>query len=125
MACNSDYMNATKFEENFSQVLLLLDELDTGTFVNPHCSDWQGYDERVYTINHEKNELDIRVEELCSKLLKTDVSKCSLEMQLWWREHQRADVERIEEEAKQEEDEKLKEQALNKLTKKEREVLGV
>lgn len=44
--------------------------------------------------------MDIDVSNLCHRLSSTDVTKYSLEMQIWWRNHQQADIIRIEKEEK-------------------------
>jgi len=56
-----------------------------------------GYDRRVYN-KGAKDILGKHLPILCGKLAKTDVSKYSLEMQIWWRDHQRIDAARVAEE---------------------------
>lgn len=96
MPCNSDYMNPTNMEVNLSKVYAFLDELDTGKLSDEfHTS--LGYDKRVYGIPSKatKSHLDEKVAELCSRLRKVkNVKKYSLEMQMWWRDHQEADRKR-------------------------------
>ena len=120
MPCNSDYMEANKLELNISRVQCLLDELD-GKPWNQH--DWNGYHPKVYNkVNGSlANKL---VRQLCSKLKTTDVTQYSLEMQMWWRDHQEADAAREQ----QEQDKKIEAEkrvaALAKLTDEEKELLG-
>lgn len=95
MPCNSDYLNATDSEKNLSVIYGLLDELDTGVLPSNFGS---GYDDRVYNKHLPKQHLDEKTEELCGKLQQVDVSKFSLEMQVWWRDHQKADRERLNKE---------------------------
>lgn len=92
MPCQSDYLNSTDFEKKISRVACLLDELDGKIYSN---SDWDGYHNRVYgkVDDDLANEL---VAELCSRLQNVEITNCSLEMQIWWRDHQKADKERIE-----------------------------
>jgi hypothetical protein len=119
MPCNSDYMNATGYEIAISQVACLLDELNGKKF---GVSAWRGYHPKVYgkSVNGDK-----LVSELCDKLQNTDVSKCSLEMQIWWRDHQRADKERLERELKAIKEKEEKAVALSKLTDYEKKILGL
>ena len=91
MPCNSDYMNPTETEKNLSVIYGLLDELETGV-LPPNFGN--GFDKRAYSYAT-KEHLDERTSELCSKLQGVDVSKYSLEMQIWWRDHQKADRERL------------------------------
>jgi hypothetical protein len=85
-------MGAEDFEINLSKVYELLDELKTGKLVENYGT---GYDERVYNKNLSKEHLDYKTAELCSKLTILDVTKYSPEMQIWWREHRKADRKRI------------------------------
>ena len=92
MPCNSDYMEANQNEKNLSVIYGLLDELETGKL--PY-NFGDGYDKRVYNKHLSKEHLDEKTEELCSKLQNSDVLKFSLEMQMWWRDHQKADKDRL------------------------------
>jgi len=116
MPCNSDYLNATKKEIAISHVACLLDELKGKPIDEKH---WRGYHPSVY--NKQYN-ADALVAELCEKLQKINVTKQSLEMQIWWRDHLSADKVRLEKEI---EDRKAKDAAIKKLTAYERKVLGL
>ncbi|MHA2043410.1 MAG: hypothetical protein ACW99G_01375 [Candidatus Thorarchaeota archaeon] len=72
----------------------------------------------------DKDGLDKKTAELCKKLQTTDVTKYSLEMQIWWRDHQRADKKRLQKEMKKKKKSKEKKDALSKLTPYERKLLG-
>jgi hypothetical protein len=122
MPCNSDYMNATQHEINLSVVYGLLDEINTGKLPENFGD---GYDKRTYSIGLSKEHLDEKTEELCSKLQNTDVSKFSLEMQIWWREHQKADKDRLQKEMSEQKDNEVREIALSKLSDYERKLLGL
>lgn len=122
MPCNSDYMYATPSEVAMSQVACLLDELDGIPLNQNH---WQGYHPSVYNHHLDKFACDLMVETLCSRLQNDDVSKRSLEMQIWWRDHQRADKERIEAEVQKAKTESEKNEALAKLTDYEKKLLGL
>lgn len=120
MPCNSDYMEASDTEIYFSRVACLLDELDGKKKIDR--SHWDGYHPRVY--NQSVNG-DALVSELCSRLQDADVSKCSLEMQLWWRDHQEADKKRLMVELEEAKKKSEREAAVAKLTPYERKLLGI
>ncbi len=119
MGCNSDYMEATGKEKAFSQVACLIDELDGKPLNRRH---WSGYHPRVYPNASGGEALVVA---LCSRLQTVDVSTCSLEMQVWWRDHQAADKARLEAELVAEGEKIDKAAALSKLSHYERELLGV
>ena len=121
MPCNSDYLDATAKEVAMSQVACLIDELDGKADIDP--SHWRGYHPRI--INKGGINEELFVEKLCSRLQGEDVSKRSLEMQIWWRDHQKADRRRSREDAAQKRDAALRRGALRKLTPAERHILGV
>lgn len=93
MPCNSDYLEANGFEKSISQVACLLDELD-GKQWNRDW--WNGYHPDVYFQKLYKQDADEMVARLCGELRKRDVTQYSLEMQIWWRDHQEADKRRGE-----------------------------
>lgn len=120
MPCNSEYLNADYQEIQASKVACLLDELD-GIPIDQHR--FTGYHPRVY--NRKDIDLDAMVAELCSRLKAIDVTKQSLEMQIWWRDHQEADAKRELAEAALLERERERTKALTKLTERERKILGL
>lgn len=125
MPCNGDYLEPTDFEINLSKVYQLLDELN-GKKLPKDFGD--GFDKRVYNKSEDEDILNKKVSELCGKLSKISrkaISKLSLEMQMWWRDHQRADKKRIAFEKSEKARLKTKAKALSKLSKKEREALMV
>lgn len=119
MPCRSDYMDPTTKERNLSRVACLIDELAGRKWTK---SEWDGYHPRVY---NERANADALVKELCSKLQEVDVTKYSLEMQMWWRDHMEADKKRVEQELQSAKDEKERKAALEKLTPHERRLLGL
>lgn len=95
MPCNSDYLEANAREVWLSQVVQLHDEFNYGRPVDAKSAAWRGYDDRVYSKNVSKAEADQWVAALCQRFKEcADVSKMSLEAQIWWRDHQKADAER-------------------------------
>lgn len=91
MPCNCDHLEANQLELETSKVACLLDEL-SGKPIDKNC--WDGYHSRVYNKCSRElaNELTLK---LCSKLKKVDVTKYSLEMQIWWRDHQEIDKSKL------------------------------
>lgn len=91
MPCDCSHMEAQDFEVELSKVACLLDEIKKGKWEDAH---WDGYHPKVY--NKATKKLgDKLVSELCGVLRNSDVTNYSLEMQIWWRDHQRADVKRL------------------------------
>lgn len=43
---------------------------------------------------HYKEDQDVAVAKACKMIKKVDVTQCSLELQIWWRDHQEADRKR-------------------------------
>lgn len=120
MPCNSDYMKASNYEVEISRVACLLDELRGFPFKKIH---WNGYHPDVYCQHVVDG--DKLTRELCEKLQNIDVTEYSLEMQIWWRDHQRADEERIRKEIERQQTESDKQKALSKLSSYERRILGL
>lgn len=121
MPCNSDHMNPTSYELELSRVACLLDELAGLPQV---ASNWLGYHHKVY--NKSTKELgDRMVSELCDALQTRDVTQYSLEMQVWWRDHQAADKARLAEEMRKHATAIEIEAALAKLNSYERKLLGI
>ena len=125
MPCNCDHMNANSLEIELSRVLMLTEELNTGVPVDSRSSDWSGYKAGVYNGGDLKKRADEATANLCSRLQKTDVSKCSPEMQIWWRDHQAADRAREAKEKAETERNALRASGLSKLTAEERKALGL
>ena len=119
MPCDSSHMEANGKEREMSRVACLLDELDGKPIDRDH---WRGYHPVVY---NKKTDDDKMVADLCMMLQRVDVTKHSLEMQMWWRDHQQADKDRIEHEMQRKKDGADRDAALAKLTDYERGLLGL
>jgi len=115
-------MNPNQGEINLSRVLTLLDELAGAPFKERH---YEGYHPNAYNGGGQGIDLDECTQELCNQLQQADVTKYSLELQMWWRDHQAADKSRIQREIKKAKEGKERETALAKLTDYEKELLGV
>ena len=124
MGCRSDYQEPNGHEVERSKVLALIEELKTGKLPKWHGD---GSDSRVYNCSNQEK-LDKDTETLCGMLQKypkTKLAKSSLEMQIWWRDHQAADKKRITAELKAKKTDKAKQAAIAKLTPHERKLLGL
>ena len=73
-----------------------------------------------------KGDLDAETKKLCAacEKLGPKIQKMSLELQMWWRDHQKADKERIASEKAEAKKKKLAAKALAKLTTAERKAIG-
>lgn len=122
MPCRCDYLEPTALEIEASRVAYLLDEIESGRISSSkfnggtHPSVYGKCDRTL------ANNLTVR---LCDALKEADVSKYSLEMQIWWRDHQEKDRKREQEEKSEQKLEKIRKNALSKLTKAEKEALGL
>jgi hypothetical protein len=123
MPCNSDYLDANPFEQTLGRVRNHLDELEGKKIKYGN----DGYREDVYNKHHNKDILDKAVRELCQKCssLGPKIKNYSLELQMWWRDHQKADAQRQKLEREEQEKKHLKKTALSKLSQAERQALGV
>ena len=119
MPCDSSYLEPHSSERELSKVACLLDELD-GKEIDTHH--WRGYHPRVYS---QRVDGDKMVAKLCKRLQSVNVKDYSLEMQIWWRDHQAADKARVKEALAAAKDAKAKQAAIAKLTPHERKLLGI
>jgi hypothetical protein len=122
MPCSCAGMEPSSVSIKMSQVLCCLDELAGKSWEK---RDWEGYHEKAYQRRFTQKDADKLVSHLCELLQQTDVTKYSLELQMWWRDHQREDKERIERELADAELKEEKAAALAKLTTYERKLLGL
>ena len=112
-------MESSGNEVELSRIACLLGELDGKPIDKSH---WQGYHPAVYC---KQVDGDALVSELCERLQSVDVTKYSLELQIWWRDHQAEDKARIEHELARKKSEQDRNAALAKLTPYERRLLGL
>lgn len=119
---HSNYEPHDPYSDEASKVCALLDEVVTGELNEHH---YKGRHPSVTSHVVRREELDDYTEQLCSLLKqKKDVTNYSLELQIWWRDHQRLDAERERKEKEAKEKEQHKLNALAKLTPYERSLLG-
>ena len=118
-------MEPTRLEKKLSEVACLLDELNGVKFSK---SNWEGFHPKVYG-GIKKTDADKMVAELCSKIQNLTTHELqhhySLELQMWWRDHQKADKKRLKQEAKELREDELRKEALAKLTPYERKLLNL
>lgn len=112
MPCRSDHMEPTLREKESVRVLGFLKELGQKV----------GQYDKTYG---EVEKLDIHTAKLCELCQTIEVKDYSLELQIWWRDHQEADKKRIKEEYETEKNRGQREKALAKLTSYERKLLGL
>jgi hypothetical protein len=111
-----------------SQVYALLDELRGEVLPGkgvPNADHFRGYHPKAYNKQPTRELLDLETARLCSLLERTDVTRYSLELQMWWRDHQWADRMREEREEAEADLEKTRKGAIEKLTPEERSALGL
>jgi len=94
MPCDSSHMLSDNFEKELSKVACLIDETNGDDWDD---RSWNGYHSKVYCKGlHKTTTADDMVERLCSHLKVYGASSYSLEMQIWWRDHQKSDKEKGE-----------------------------
>ncbi len=124
MPCNCDHLEANALERETSKVACFLDELNGKDW---SLTRFEGYHPAVYNVVT-RELADQLTRSLCSKLKKlpkSEILKKSFELQIWWRDHQKADKEREKKTKRESKNLNLKKQALKKLTKQEKKALGL
>ena len=116
MPCYSP--NPSSIEIEYARIELLLGELKGKKFNSENYKS-------AHTWGKDKKELDEITDKLCSTLKEKTpefIQKQSLELQIWWRDHQAYDLKEKED---QEKEKNLKALALSKLTPEEIALLGI
>lgn len=111
MPCNCDHMEPSLHEKESNKLMGLLADIGLHKGAVPYYGE-------VSAI-HEHTAM------LCDFCQNNEVTKYSLELQIWWRDHQKADKERIEREMEEQKEGKERDAALAKLTPYERKLLGL
>lgn len=99
MPCDSSHLEPTEYEVEGTKLVYLLEEIDTGKKPDP-AAFRSGMHQNVYG-KISKAGLDRMTAKLCRKLKALHpegIESYSLEMQLWWRDHQEADRQKEESE---------------------------
>jgi len=115
MPCDSSHLEADGREVESSKVREFLREVTGKPFNHRRRAEYYG---NVKT-------LDADTAELCGICQTVDVSRFSLELQLWWRDHQEADAKKAADVKRQAEEAEARDRALRKLSDAERALLGV
>lgn len=123
MACRSDYMEASSLEIEGSRVLTFLDEIKRG--IPPSPNYLRGYHPEAYSPCLSPKILNEKTAELCELCEQHKISSptFSLELQIWWRDHQRGEERRKFEDACELKQNDLRKSGLSKLTSDERKAL--
>lgn len=122
MPCNSDYLEAKPIEIEVDRMYRILDEINEGVANYDNL----GYHNQVYGRGNLPELRDELAQAICTSLrdeTPADIQQYSLELQIWWRDHQKADQVRIEAEKKLREQTRLAESAISKLSKDEYEAV--
>lgn len=112
MPCQSSYMEPTVRELESIRLQEFFQEIDGNIYDHKHPSSRPNV-----------NLIDFHTRNLCSWCKNHDVSKMSLELQMWWRDHQEADRVRELEEKEKARRAELRKSAYQKLTQDEIEAL--
>lgn len=122
MPCNCDHMEPTDLEIRLSQIACLFNELDGKPCTN--SSYRRGFHPDIYSQTYDKynspESEKCLTERLVSRIRQIDIAKYSLEMQIWWRDHQAAVKYDERKRADKKKVERLRTAALKKLTPQER-----
>jgi len=115
MPCNCDHIEPNYRERESAKVIDLLVEVGLLR------------EDKAQGIYGDVVNLDFHTEQLCDFCQQDNgyVSRCSLELQMWWRDHQKADKERLKQEQMEAKTDEEKSVALKKLSPYERELLGL
>ena len=115
MPCDSSYMNPTHAEQQSAKVRELLREVAGKSFNHKSPKECYG---NIATIDED-------TERLCSWCYDNanHLQGMSLELQIWWRDHQEEDARRERDVRIKTEQQRLRKQALAKLTAEERKAL--
>ncbi|MAH32735.1 MAG: hypothetical protein CMG78_12140 [Marinobacter sp.] len=118
MPCSCDHLESTPLEKEASKLVALLDELNKKG--KPKSNFGDGYDKRVYN-KITRAKADILIARLCGKLGRIKgIDRYSLEMQIWWRDHQASDKKKAIAKQRAARDKHDLKKALGKLTPRER-----
>lgn len=123
MPCDSSHLQANSLEIEMSRVAAIIDELERHVPISRRA--WDGYHERVYNKGLTRAEADAMTAHLCHLMQRRDPANCSLEAQIWWRDHQAADRARAQATLDITRTREEKAAALKKLTPHERRLLGL
>jgi hypothetical protein len=120
-------MEASWSEVTAGKLYLVHDEVFSGKRVTADTWSHAGYDRRVYN-QWRDIPRDQLVQAICAELESATpetLARYSLEVQMWWRDHQAADRDRIKKEEAKAAANQARASGLAKLTPEERQALGL
>ncbi len=91
MPCRADHMEPNDREIELSKILAFLEELKTGKLDEHHL---KGYHPSVYCEKPTQEQLNDATSQLCKNLRFATLTHYSLELQIWWRKHQKSEERR-------------------------------
>lgn len=126
MPCRSDHMEPQPREVEMSRVLTLTDELNGKKFSKDNYS---GYHPNAYCKSISQGELNEATAKLCQWLRLQEqlgkIGKYSLKLQMWWRDHKKADARHDAEDKEAARLARLRKAGAKRLTKNQRLALGI
>ena len=129
MPCKGPELTQDKLTIEGFKINHLLIEFETGDHVDPESyRSGEPNQDGVYSLTDKlsKQDVDYLTNALCENLRHhTDISCKSLEMQMWWRDHQEEDKKRTLEELDRAIENNRRQQALGKLSNYEKRLLGL
>lgn len=129
MACNSDYMEQSELERRLQETAQLYVfaasklKVDIPEWVTKQASCYYASNKQIVPMlcdligSMNETQLDTIVYNARDKMARRLAD--------WWEEHQEADRKRIAAEKKEQREREMKQKALKKLTKKEKQILGL
>jgi hypothetical protein len=118
MPCDSGYLEPTWGERELSRIACLIDQLKGKKKIDK--DHWDGFHPRVYA---EQVEEEVLIKEILNLLKGKDITKLSLELQIWHRDFLKDQKKSKLEKEKEKKIKLEKKKALAKLTPKERKLL--
>ena len=126
MPCNCDHLEPSRTEIKMSKVACLLDEFNGKKIDGCH---WRGMHPKVYNQTYDRYAGDYdaaeMTQELVEKIKACRVTDYSLEMQVWWRDYQKRNLDEAAKVQAEKEEQEQRNNALGKLTDTDKKALGL
>lgn len=118
MPCQSDYTEPNLLEIECSKLYLFLGELK-GVKLEKEKRDQylDGFHPNAYCMDRTRlvKKINSMTAQLCTKMKSANVAACSLELQMWWRDHQALDLQREKRESAAEKAKQKKVQEISEI----------